>query len=242
MPRERIAEGRRSEHDRSCPSDGHEWHGSPPRAARCGAEDAGIEAVLIGEPANRTYLSGFTGSAGWLLITQDAALIAADLTLLGSELAWNVLALNWSSSAWAGAASPAMVCRACWSGSGAHQVAFEADHVPYAEAQAWMDKNPQVEWVATQGLVRQIALGQRCGGDRYAARGGGTGRRGVGGSVLAQVRAGMTERELAWLIESYMRTHGAEASPSTPSSGSGRTARSPTTKPAKLPWSRASRS
>src|SRR5213594_3934251 len=48
---------------------------------------ANLDAFLVGAPvedifhthaANRRYLSGFTGSMGWLLVTSDAAFIAVD--------------------------------------------------------------------------------------------------------------------------------------------------------------------
>ena len=37
-----------------------------------------IDGLLIGSTANRRWLSGFTGSAGWLLITEQAAMLATD--------------------------------------------------------------------------------------------------------------------------------------------------------------------
>ncbi|MBI2918074.1 MAG: aminopeptidase P family protein [Chloroflexi bacterium] len=40
--------------------------------------EAGLDALLVSQPENRRYLSGFTGSAGMLLITQDKAVIATD--------------------------------------------------------------------------------------------------------------------------------------------------------------------
>ncbi len=49
--------------------------------------DVGLDGFLVGAPvedmfhthaANRRYLSGFTGSMGWLLITADVAFIAVD--------------------------------------------------------------------------------------------------------------------------------------------------------------------
>jgi Xaa-Pro aminopeptidase len=38
----------------------------------------GLEALLVTEPKNRRYLSGFTGSSGWLLVTEDSHVILTD--------------------------------------------------------------------------------------------------------------------------------------------------------------------
>lgn len=38
----------------------------------------GLEAVVILSPYNRRYLSGFTGTSGSLLITQDKSLLITD--------------------------------------------------------------------------------------------------------------------------------------------------------------------
>ena len=40
--------------------------------------DWGVDAILVGSDTNRRWLSGFTGSAGWVLISQDAAILATD--------------------------------------------------------------------------------------------------------------------------------------------------------------------
>ena len=37
-----------------------------------------IEGLLIGCATNRRWLSGFTGSSGWLLITKEKALLGTD--------------------------------------------------------------------------------------------------------------------------------------------------------------------
>ncbi len=37
-----------------------------------------VDSLLIGSPANRSWLSGFTGSAGWILITNNRAILATD--------------------------------------------------------------------------------------------------------------------------------------------------------------------
>ncbi|MFW6126133.1 MAG: aminopeptidase P family N-terminal domain-containing protein, partial [Chloroflexota bacterium] len=40
--------------------------------------DHGLDALLISQPENRRYLSGFTGSAGFLLVTESTAFLATD--------------------------------------------------------------------------------------------------------------------------------------------------------------------
>ncbi len=37
-----------------------------------------LDAILISQGENRRYLSGFTGSAGFLLISQKSAILATD--------------------------------------------------------------------------------------------------------------------------------------------------------------------
>ena len=45
---------------------------------RAKLSDWGIDAILIGSAANRRWLTGFTGSAGWVLVSQDEAILATD--------------------------------------------------------------------------------------------------------------------------------------------------------------------
>ena len=47
-------------------------------ALRGQIEAEGLDAVLISDPINRRYQSGFTGSAGWLLVTAERTLLILD--------------------------------------------------------------------------------------------------------------------------------------------------------------------
>ena len=40
--------------------------------------EEGLDAILISQGENRRYLSGFTGSAGFILISQQSAILATD--------------------------------------------------------------------------------------------------------------------------------------------------------------------
>ena len=41
-------------------------------------DEAGLDAILVSQPENRLYLSGFSGSAGFLIVSRDHAFIATD--------------------------------------------------------------------------------------------------------------------------------------------------------------------
>lgn len=162
------------------------------------------DALLVSQPENRAYLSGFSGSAGVLLITAERAFIATDsryyeqsrIECPGFELVPVTTSFV--------DALPDLMGR-----SGAGRLAFESDHVTYADAQAWMAAAPGVEWLPTKGMTGDLraikdemeiaALRDAIDLADEALMAG-----------LAQARPGMREEELSWIIESYMRTHGAE--------------------------------
>lgn len=171
---------------------------------RAALAETGADALLVSQPEDRAYLSGFTGSAGLLLISREQALIATDFRYyeqVGLECPDYALVKITSTAA---AALPEMV-----TGAGVRRLAFQADHATFDDVQTW-SKAPDVEWSPTKGLV----MGLRAVKDAAETA---TLRAAIAladaalAAALAQARPGMTERELAWIIESTMRTHGAEA-------------------------------
>ena len=174
-------------------------------ALRAALPDLGADGMLISQPENRGYLSGFTGSSGWLLITRNRAFIATDFRYyeqVGMECPDFELVKITTRFA---DLLPQLLAQ-----TGVRRLAFEADHATFADAQDWTKAAPEVEWVPTKGVVLKlrsikdavelatmkaaIALA-----DEALAAG------------LAQARPGMAELELSWIIENYMRTHGAQS-------------------------------
>jgi Xaa-Pro aminopeptidase len=166
---------------------------------------AGIDALLVSQPENRTYLSGFTGSAGLLLISPDLALFATDFRYHAQVgLQCPDFELVKVTSKYTDVL-PAMLERAQ-----VRRLGFEADHATYADVEDWSQATPDCQWVPTKGVVQRLRAVKdqaeiatlraaiKLGDEALAA-------------ALEQVHPGMTESELAWLIESHMRTHGAEA-------------------------------
>ena len=165
---------------------------------------AGADALIVSQPENRMYLSGFSGSAGALLISAERTLIATDFRYFEQVAQecpdFGLVPVKTDLSA----ALTDLIAQ-----GRSERVAFESDYVAFATAQDWMDAVPGVRWLPTKGIVAglraikdddEIAIMSEAVAlaDDALAFG------------LASARAGMTENELAWLIESYMRTHGAE--------------------------------
>jgi Xaa-Pro aminopeptidase len=166
--------------------------------------ESGVDALIVSQPENRAYLSGFSGSAGALLISAEHALIATDFRYyeqVGLECPeFELVPIK------AGLIDvlPELLAR-----GGGGKVGFEADHVPYAVARDWMNAAGGAQVLPTNGIVaglRSIKDENELANLREAIA--------LADDALAaglvSIRTGMTENELAWFIESYMRTHGAQ--------------------------------
>ncbi len=172
----------------------------------------GADALLVSQPENRAYLSGFTGSAGWLLIAAAAGAGEVPAPLLATDFRyWEQVRLQSPGyelvkvTATLAAALPEMLAAA-----GVRRLAFEADHLTYADYQSLTAAVPDIEWVPTKGLVMELRSRKDAAELAAIRRAVALGDEALA-AALTRARPGMTERDLAWSIESYMRTHGAEA-------------------------------
>jgi Xaa-Pro aminopeptidase len=169
---------------------------------RASLAEQSIDALLVSQTENRAYLSGFKGSAGVLCISAESALIATDfryfeqvaiesphyklvkVTSTVAEIVPELLGLQ-----------------------PLKRVGFEADHLAFADAQEWMQAAPGPEWVPTKGLVMEMRA-VKDAGEVAALREAIRLTDEALAATLPQAGEGMTERHLAWLLESYIRTHG----------------------------------
>ncbi len=163
-----------------------------------------LDAILITQPENRRYLSGFTGSAGVLLISQDQAILATDFRYYeqverqapGFHLA--KIKDKFESLL------PELVHEL-----GAKRVGFESAHLTVDRYQEWQKIAEDFELVPTKGLVEEIrTVKDEDELDKI--------RRAIAltdeafAHIVSFIEPGMTEKEVAWEIEVFMRTHGAE--------------------------------
>jgi Xaa-Pro aminopeptidase len=163
-----------------------------------------LDAILISQPENRRYLSGFTGSAGFLAISADRAILATDFRYYeqmgreapGFELA--KITVKFSD------VLPEIVADL-----GVKRLGFESEHVTVDQLKTLNEVTEGVEWTPLKETVEKIRIVK--GAAEVKAL-----RRSVAlndaafAHLLEGIEPGMTERDAAWAIESYMRTHGAK--------------------------------
>ena len=167
-----------------------------------------LDALLVTQPDNRRYLSGFTGSAGVLLVTPREAVLLTDFRYVEQAAAQ---APAFEVVKFEGLAWPVLAEQAAR--LGLRRLGFEAEdltvdgHLRLQEA--LRQTAPQVELVPLRGFVealRQVKDPAEIDALRRAVE---LADRAFE-SVAARLAPGLTEREVAWRLEVAMRERGAE--------------------------------
>jgi Xaa-Pro aminopeptidase len=179
---------------------------------RSSLDEQGLCALIVSQPANRRYLSGFTGSAGYLLISERDTLIATDFRYFEQA---RTQAPDFRLVPVAGPAFETWL-PPLLRDLGGKKVGFEAPHLPYAtfeQMQAAVRALPEAErprLLPTTDVVEELRAIKEPAeieaiqaavdlGDAAFAH------------VMERVEPGWTEKQAAWEIEKYMREHGGEA-------------------------------
>ncbi|MFH1647230.1 MAG: aminopeptidase P family protein [Chloroflexota bacterium] len=176
---------------------------------RRGLAAKNIDGILISQPENRHYLSGFDGSAGYLLITPKRAVLATDFRYTeqaGLQATdYRVFKIAGNAVDW----FPGLVRDA-----GIKRLGFEAGDITveaYRQLKnALKKKQVAVKLVPVTGLVESLRAVKEPGEVELI-------RKAAAITDLAfervapTIKAGMTERQVAWELEKYLRENGGEA-------------------------------
>jgi Xaa-Pro aminopeptidase len=171
----------------------------------------GIDAMLIGSAANRRYLSGFSGSEGWLLITGQKAGLAVDFRYVEQAKieapSCEVHHVKGSVTQWL----PDLL--KAWQ---VKQVGIEADHLSVSLYQLICNSLKPEEMHIQVLPVKCIVETLRATKDdselaaiRRAAEIADTAME----FIRSHLRTGITERQFSWEIESHMRQNGSAPMP-----------------------------
>ena len=179
-------------------------------ALRARLEEEKLDALLVSDASNRRYLSGFTGSAGSLLVGREDLVIATDFRYWEQSGAqapdFRLYKTVRKLEDWL----PGLI-----EGLGGKRIGFEAAAVSYAQHRQMMaiveelpsERRPQ--FVPVTGMVetlRAIKDVEELGHLQAAIDAGDAAIE----HVIARMEPGWTEKQVAWEIECHLREHGAQ--------------------------------
>lgn len=173
---------------------------------RSAMNEAGFEALLIGSQYNRQYISGFSGSSGYVLITGSKSILLTDFryTVQAASQATGFEIVEHGTS-------PLQNVLDILKGEGLSGLAFEQDHVTYAEYLSWSKVLEGVKLVPSAGLVEnlrmfkdeaELAVMQEAAdlADRTFKH------------ICGIIASGIRESDVALEMEVFMRSNGATSS------------------------------
>ncbi len=172
--------------------------------------EQGLEGLLISQPDNLRYLSGFTGS-GWLLISGRDAMLALDFLYVEQAKQesphFEITRIRQELHNWL----PGLVCDLGW-----HKLGFEANLISYGAYQKLSEavraRQVNLELVPTTGIVEQLRSIKEPEELMLITKAAS-----LADAVIEEARAlirpGMTEKEAAWEIETNLRQKGSEGVP-----------------------------
>lgn len=167
----------------------------------------GLEAYLVMRPENRRYLSGFTGSAGYLLVTHDDAILLTDFRYRSQavEQAPHFRFVEISN------ALPIEAIQAEITSKKLKNIGFEKDYVNYAQYEAFAAGFTGFELIPSGGLVEELRAvkdeselaimrqAAKIADDAFT-------------HILGYLKPGISERDVALELEIFMRRQGAKSS------------------------------
>jgi len=173
-------------------------------ALRASLDEAGLDALFIGSAANRRYLTGFVGSAGYVLIGRETDELLVD----GRYVTQARVQAPDINVRFAGTQPQQGACERITE-LGLRKVGFEALQVTVARLDKFQEHAPEVEWISTRDLVENLRAA-KAPVEIEALRRAVAVSDGAIAHAYAMAAPGMTEAELAWRLEVWMREHGAE--------------------------------
>jgi len=178
---------------------------------RQGLVEKEIDAIFISQPENRRYLSGFDGSSGYLLITPQDTILATDFRYIEQA---KIQAPDYEIFQTIGGIvdwSPKLVAEL-----NLKKLGFEAGHITFALYHQLSDilnkAQSQLKLIPVDGLVeslraikepQEIELITKAAEISDAAL----------DNIKNMIHVGMSEKEVAWEIEKFIREKGSETIP-----------------------------
>ena len=171
--------------------------------------DQGLDAFLVSAPANRRYLSGFTGSNGYLVITANDAVLATDFRYVeqaeSESPGFQILHIGGGEPWFPEVIAKLQVSRLAVEADDMTVISLNRLQCDVEESESDLHLELEetagvIEWIRAVKDANELnSLDQAVQiADKAMAR------------IQDEVRVGMTEREVAWELHKEMRRLGAE--------------------------------
>ena len=163
--------------------------------------------MLVSQPENRRYISGFDGSAGYLLVTQDDAILATDFRYTEQAekqaAGFEVFQTNESTEKWL----PGLIKRLK-----IKKLSFEAKDIQFALYKKIADALPKTKLLPVEDIVENIRIVKEKNEIELIKKAAVISDGAIKHSATI-LKEGITELELAWEIEKFMRENGSQTLP-----------------------------
>ncbi|WP_068775273.1 Xaa-Pro peptidase family protein [Paenibacillus sp. FJAT-26967] len=169
-------------------------------------QQKGLPAVLITSSINRRYLTGFTGSAGVVVVTKESAVLLTDFRYMVQA---PQEAAGYEVTDHKGKIGQTVL--GILNKQGIKAIGFEENDLTYAGYSSYTDDLQGVEFIPTGGIVEklrvikddtELAIMQEAAdlADRTFSY------------ILTRIRAGVSEKQIALDIEMFIRENGGTSS------------------------------
>ena len=176
-----------------------------------GLGEKNIDGILISQPENRRYLSGFDGSAGFLIITPQKNILATDSRYTAQAKSqapeYEIFSVTSDIGGWfLGLAA----------GLNIKRLGFEGEYLAFSLYRRLYDilgkGKTGLEFVPVEGIVESLRAVKEPGEIELISQAAE-----IADAAMAHIRErlhpGMTEKEAAWEIEKFIRDKGSQPVP-----------------------------
>jgi Xaa-Pro aminopeptidase len=174
-----------------------------------GLTAAHVDALLVTSLANVRYLTGFSGSSALALVSQRETVLITDFryqTQAADEVGDTARVTIEPQSLWAG------LWQQLAQQAGIQVVGFESAHVLHRDFLRLMEAGARWQWRPTLDLVETLRERKDASEVMLIERAAGVATRALE-RTLAEVRVGMTELQVAGVLERALREEGSEGFP-----------------------------
>ncbi len=170
-----------------------------------------VEGILISQPDNLYYLTGCEGLEGYVFVAEKVAVIATDFRYIEQAERespdFSIFRVSGKLADWL----PRLL-----SNNTVSSLGFESQHLPFSVHQQFSNilnkTQPPISLIATTGLVESLRVVKDAEEIKLISQAAK-----ITDSALERIprilRAGVSEKALAWEIEKYMRENGSETVP-----------------------------